>query len=665
MISNKKNKGIHTCLLACLILSVFACNTKNSLEAKGVKRTVDDIELERCVRSRSNLIPIGDASIQNILDSGFYADKTKFIGSLLMTTTGKSKVLIRPRRFGKSALISTIATIAEGEISKTLFEGCYIHSGKFKYYNPRLNVIEKKTYDWKKYPVIRLDFSQLNNKTPDGLEQDIMEVLDEIASRYNIVIEGKSYQAKYRKLLNKLITLKHDYEPKVIVLIDEYDSPMIKFKFDSKAYNARKEILASFYKIVKSCAKDCKLIFLTGVTNFSLSDLESGPNNIVDISLSRDASSVAGYTEEDVRRLFAYELEYIAKEKNKVRDKETTEEQSIDTVINDLKDYYDGYQFSQSGIRLFNPTSILYFFKEEGAFRNYWYKTGDPTLLLKQIQKDIDRFTNVEWDKLIFKATTNELMSTEDNEDIDLIPLMYQTGYLTIDSYNSQKDQYILTFPNQEVRESLHKNLAKVALKKQKEYGAEWSDSILKSLHKEKWHDFLLMLYNRCFSNTSYLFIENEEKSFHRALYLFLVGACHDKDGITVSVEEHSGSGRPDIVINDHNHKTVYILELKKNGSANEALQQIEDRNYDKKYHKDYKRVINMGLNCIFDTQTINKNPNHRNINESSIVVKRKKSNDSLRFLQDNKQYFERKDGDFVLSNKTTTRKGKTRNKGV
>ncbi|TDG93288.1 hypothetical protein CCPUN_09450 [Cardinium endosymbiont of Culicoides punctatus] len=132
-----------------------------------------------------------------------------------------------------------------------------------------------------------------------------------------------------------------------------------------------------------------------------------------------------------------------------------------------------------------------------------------------------------------------------------------------------------------------------------------------------------------------------------------------------MSVEEHSGSGRPDIVINDHNHKTVYILELKKNGSANEALQQIEDRNYDKKYYKDYKRVINMGLNCIFDVQTTNKNPNHRNINASSIVVKRKKSNDSLRFLQEDKQYFERKDGDFVLSNKTITRKSKTRNKGV
>ncbi|WP_165941955.1 AAA family ATPase, partial [Cardinium endosymbiont of Culicoides punctatus] len=300
------------------------------------KRPSEDVEIgsdsKRQKLAYTGVLPICQSDIRDVIHSGYYADKTEYVWRLIKRNG--PVFLVRPRRFGKTLLIDTIDKIAQGEEYRHLFSDCFIETGAIKLNPDDPNETPQKYVPlggkWPKYPVIRLDFSQLNNKTPDELEQDIMEVLDEIASRYNIVIEGKSYQAKYRKLLNKLMTLKHDYEPKVIVLIDEYDSSIAKLKSnldklyqaykikeDSKSkpqviadaetlYKKNKDILEGFLSTVKSYSGSCQLILLTGVYKFSLSELGSGANifHPGNVSLLTQYAGVVGYTKEHIETIF-------------------------------------------------------------------------------------------------------------------------------------------------------------------------------------------------------------------------------------------------------------------------------------------------------------------------------------------------------------------------
>ncbi|TDG94751.1 hypothetical protein CCPUN_07450 [Cardinium endosymbiont of Culicoides punctatus] len=717
--NNKKNYAI----LLCLVLSLFSCKEhKHIMEMRGIKRKPDNMALEHFVKKRNDLLPIGNASIRKILASGIYSDKTKFIGSLLMSTEGQSKFLIRPRRFGKSTLISTIATIAEGTVNKALFEGCYIHSNKFECWNLTLGTIENKAYNWKKYPIIRLDFSNLSKSVK--LEEDIKKDLYGIAEKYGIESnmqnpeEEASMESYYKDLVNKLIKKFTDlqkqefedrkmekanksqeqeqafikfqeqesaYSNQVIVLIDEYDGAVVNLDWNSSKYKNGMTILGDFFRVVKSRAEDCKLVFVTGVTNFTLSDIGSGPNNFEDISLYEEVFDITGYTEKDIRELFAYELEYICQERNKripieqsieqqstnkEKNREVPVKQSVDTVMNDLKDYYNGYKFFEKDLNrtepntirkdfsVFNPTSILYYFKQEGKLKNYWYRTGDPSILLEQMNKHIEKFM-VDWDDLKFEATEEELLFTKQKKDIDLIPLMFQTGYLTIDS--CENDMYTLKFPNEEIKQSLLKNIEEAALARQEEDGKAYS-GIFDTLKNENWNEFLLTLYNNCFTNAGYIFLNDTEKSFHAAIHLFLVGACHNIPTINVSSEKISGSGRSDIIINDTKNHIAYIIELKKSNQSSdvavdEALNQIASRNYDKNQYKSHKKIVHIGLNCIFDIRKIkNKHPNHRNIDACCILVKRKKGR-SQSFSVENKRYFEHQGEEFVWSNRIPTRR--------
>ncbi|TDG95792.1 AAA family ATPase [Cardinium endosymbiont of Culicoides punctatus] len=628
----KKDRTIYTMVL-CLMLSLFSCKKhKYGMEQEN-KRTGEDLEqiIEQVAEMDLDRLPIGDADIKNVIGSGYYADKTKFAGKLLME--GKPTFMVRPRRFGKSLLISTIATIAEGAINKELFKNYFIYNGVFKDENGK-----KIKYDWKKYPVIRLDFSGLNNTSSKKLEGDLIELLDDIGLQYKIKITGKSLQTRFRRLINTLTTLKEGYEPKIVLLIDEYDRPVVNLDWRSQQHNDCMKVLKDFFTVVKSCAGDCQLIFLTGVTKFSLVNLGSGANIFQgnDVSLKQVFSDVAGYKEEDIKNLFKNRFSYVIREMKKRTGKTYTKE----GIMEAIKSYYNGYRFSYDGPFMYNPNSVLSFF-QEGSLQGYWYRTGDPSILLNQMRDEIDRF-DLDWEKLRFYVTQDDIMFTQSKKPLSLEALMYQTGYLSIDTYNPANGQYALKIPNEEVRVALTQNIQEVFLDEQKEIGVHHKEHVLAALQQEDWTRLLQLFRDACFANTSYEALKDDEKDFQNILHAFLNGVCHHTvGGPRIRVEEHSGSGRSDITMDDIKNNVVYIIELKKNQSAEVAIEQIEQKNYSGKYFRK-KKIVHIGLNCIFNREDIN----HRNINECMIEVKRQDSNNNL--TKDPKKKFVFKDEKFV-----------------
>ena len=349
-----------------------------------------DKELKRAEKqaNKSVQIPIGKASVKQMIDAGFYADKTSYI-TKLFKHEGTYYFFTRPRRFGKSLLLDTIDQIAQG--NKELFKTCAIYADK--------------TYKWKKYPVIWLNFSELARDDPEKLQNNLIDVLYTFAKNHTIdrsaidpIIGDPTVEGTLGKLIDALKKLGGGYEPTPIILIDEYDSPLISCK--KEQYEAVLAVLSSFFKVLKARQKDCKFIFVTGVTKFHLSGLTSGANSAKDISLDNEYATVLGYTEEDINNLFFKGnadnihavIESIKKEYR--GDKCYTSTQ----LKQELKDYYNGYYFTRGANQgVYNPDSILKFFYEKD-FGNYWSNSGNPTILLKQIQQNIYRF-DINWKK--------------------------------------------------------------------------------------------------------------------------------------------------------------------------------------------------------------------------------------------------------------------------
>ncbi|TDG95548.1 AAA family ATPase [Cardinium endosymbiont of Culicoides punctatus] len=603
-----------------------------------------NINNKRSKLEYTGILPITQSNIEDVVVSGFYSDKTAHVWRLLKN---KGAVfMVRPRRFGKSLLIDTIAKIAEGDKYRHLFSDCCIGRDKIKInkHNPKE---EPKEYDWKKYPVIRLDFSKLDNESSETLKAELKRLLYTVAKNYGVEsklhnpIGHDSFQSYYENLIASLKALKakdDSYENKVVVLIDEYDSQLINLDWKSQTYNDCIKVLKDFLTVVKSCTNDCQLIFMTGVTRFSLTDLGSGANIFQgnDVSIDNEFSDVAGYKEEDIENLFQNRFAYVIKElENRKGEKYTVEK-----VIDAIKSYYNGYRFSYNGISMYNPSSVLSFF-QKGHLKGYWYRTGDPSILLKQMREKIDRF-DMDWQELRFSVTEDDIMFTKSRKALTLEALMYQTGYLTIDKYDPTDETYSLKFPNKEVRDSLSKNIEEIILEEQEEIGKEDSQHVLAALNEENWPSLLQLFRDSCFANASYEALKDEEKSFQHILHSFLNGACHHTvGGPHMRVEEQTGCGRSDITIDDTKNNVVYIIELKKNQSAEKALKQIEKNKYSNKYYRK-KKIVHIGLNCVFNKD----DDAHRNINECIIEVKRKDHNNNL--SKDAKKKFVSRDQVFV-----------------
>ncbi|WP_419241349.1 AAA family ATPase [Cardinium endosymbiont of Nabis limbatus] len=584
---------------------------------------MDDTKEDKALKSvaqqgaESVHIPIGSADVKEMIAQKLYADKTAYI-TKLFRTNGIYYFFTRPRRFGKSLLLDTINQIAQG--NKALFKECAIYADQ--------------TYKWKKYPVIWLNFSEVAKGNPEKLENNLIDVLYTFAQNHTIdrssidpIIGEPTVEGTLGKLIDALKKLGDGYEPQPIILIDEYDSPLISCK--KEQYEEVLSVLSSFFKVLKARQKECKFIFVTGVTKFHLSGLISGANSANDISLHEDYAGMLGYTEEDIDKLFLSKETIIHPVLEKLNRKKTQEaKHTLIEVKRALKDYYNGYCFTADKmISVYNPDSILKFFYEKD-FGNYWSNSGNPTILLKQIQQNIYRF-DMNWQKDSFPIKKNEFKNLACSiHEMPLLPLMYQTGYLTMnldpvtdpvedkcidvldDAHNTT---YYLKFPNGEVQSSLKLTLSRFIAQKQQETGKTCSASILASLRKEAWVAFLNLIRSACLAKAGYRFLDKTERSFQGALYSFLNGAFHATHDTWASAERDSGIGRTDIVMEDQYNaqSTVYIFELKVDKPALYALEQIHNKDYSIQYDLCYKKVL-IGLKY---------DPVKLNITEAAIEV--------------------------------------------
>ncbi|TSJ81353.1 AAA family ATPase [Cardinium endosymbiont of Dermatophagoides farinae] len=416
--------------------------------------------------------------------------------------------------------------------------------------------IKNKTYKWKKYPVIWLNFSELVSKEPDLLEKELQYKLLEIANKYGInELKAPSLSTKLGELINILGRLQEGYEPTPIILIDEYDSPLISCKKDQYEYVLA--VLSSFFKVLKGRQKDCKFIFVTGVTKFHLSGLTSGANSANDISFHEDYAEMLGCTEEDIDNLFLSKDRIVHPILERLNRKNTQEEKYTFIQLKQaLKDYYNGYCFTADKmVSVYNPDSILRFFYAKD-FDNFWFNSGSPIILLQQMKQNIHRF-NMDWDKCSFPIDKVRFKLVHPSfHEMPLLSLMYQTGYLTMDldpSHVQDKNHltYYLKFPNQEVKSSLKLILADFIVQAHQEAGKACSASVLSALRKEAWVSFLNIVRSDCLAKAGYRFLDKTEKSFQGTLYAFLNGAFHEMHDTNASAERDSAIGRLDIVMEE------------------------------------------------------------------------------------------------------------------
>ena len=536
---------------------------------------------------KKNALPIGYSDVTSVIETGYYVDKTKYAQELIEKSN--PIFIARPRRFGKSLFIETLATICRGE--KAVFKDYHIG---------------KNGYAWKKYPVIGLDFSGVSNNTSEELSADIKRLLKEIAFSYSVKIEGGTVKDTLRSLVLQLIHLHHTsakkesiqstYEPEIVVLIDEYDAPIVNLVKGSSLEQSNIRVLKDFFMTLKSLNKYFQLVFVTGVSKFNLSDVFSGANHLDDITIDASADAMFGYTQQEIIDTFSKNLEDIALEWRKDSNKEITKEM----VIKKMAHYYNGYKFHKHGTSVYNPWSILKFLKS-GTLSNYWYSSGNPELLLTQMKQDPSRFELLK--NRHTKAFEHELMYTGSRSQISLKSLMFQTGYLTIDSYDKTTDLYTLKFPNIEIEESFEKSLQDSFEKDIKDHFLQERNNMRAALSNKDIKAFINNV-NVAFYTIPYYLDTKREGQYHSNLHMLLQGLGFLAGNIGyVYSEPPTSSGRPDIVLEIEN--VLYIIEIKYKSTGTAALQQIKENHYYEPYTFRKKEIVLLGINFNEATRTI------------------------------------------------------------
>lgn len=366
-------------------------------------------------------LPIGIQSIEKIIKDGYvYVDKTALIYQLI--TEEPYYFLSRPRRFGKSLLVSTLKAIFTG--NKELFKDCQIYLTDYK---------------WEKHPIIHLDFTQIPTDSPEQLEVALKEILESIAKSYNIPMSGSSLQLQLANLIREL-----SKQNQVVFLVDEYDKPLIDNLSRLDIAAANRDLLRGFFGVLKGLDDHLKFVFVTGVSKFSHVSLFSGINHLKDITINPKYATLLGYTEEEITLFFKEHLANIAQKQTK----------TCQELTKLMQYWYNGYGFSREKATVYNPFSTLLFL-ENGEINNYWFQTATPTFLINVIKKQtypLDQISGIQVGDTIF--------NNHDLEKISLISLMWQTGYLTIKSYDPSTRLYYLDYPNEEVKVSFLEYLA-------------------------------------------------------------------------------------------------------------------------------------------------------------------------------------------------------------
>ena len=493
--------------------------------------------------------PIGIQDFGTLRTSGHhYVDKTEQITRA--TRSGKYFFLSRPRRFGKSLLISTLAELHSGNAA--LFEGLW--------------AAEYWDFAAKLRPVVWLEFSKMAYDA-NGLPFELNATLAKHAEKFGVELPGPDYKTDFAALLERI----HEKTGQpVVVLVDEYDKPIIDYLDDHPRAEENRAVMKQFYGVLKPSDPHLEMVFITGVSAFAKVSIFSDLNNLKDITLSPLATDLVGLTEAELDANFGEPLA------------------DVDRDL--LREYYNGYSWTGGQPRVYNPWSILRFLDEGCRFQNFWYATGTPTFLVKELRRR--RYTD-----LSGRTLNQAELTAFDFTQLDPVVVMFQTGYLTVVEYRERGNRYTLDYPNREVRESFLQGLLKVYLGSPTipPTGSSQVWDIIEALEAGD-VDTVVTALNSIFAVLPY----EHWNADHEFLFHAIVHLVFTLVGVEVRSEVHTSGGRCDILVEVDGY--VYAIEFKRDRPAAEALAQIEDRGYLRPYagRKDLKRIA---VGISFETE--------------------------------------------------------------
>ena len=511
--------------------------------------------------------PVGIQDFEKLRTNGcVYVDKTDLIYQLVQ----KDYVFLsRPRRFGKSLLSSTLKYYFQGR--KDLFQGL---------------AIENLEQEWVAYPVLHFDLSMAKNQDTMGVKSEIERQL----RSYELIYGSDEKNDSPGKRLAHLIKTAHTQTgKKTIVIIDEYDAPMLDVLHDDEKIAEVRRMMQEFYAPLKACDADLRFVFITGITKFSQLSIFSVINNLTNVSMQPEFSAICGITEEELHTVFAEDIAMLA----------TKYKTDAARMRIRLKEQYDGYHFSENKVDIYNPFSILKAFAQQ-KIAPYWFESGTPTYLIHQMKHfrtDITSLDSVSAIAPDFDQPTEGMT--------DALPLMYQSGYLTIKEYNEDLEQYTLGIPNNEVRVGLTSNLLPLYT-----YPSTYrSSSLIMQFHEAIYYEDLekaLSVLRSYLAGIPYpeggkAVLEDMEKNeYYYETIFYLIFSFMNRH---IQTQVKTCRGRADMVM--QTAKTIYVFELKINKPAQEALKQIDDKGYMIPYATDGRKLVKCGISFSTETRTI------------------------------------------------------------
>ncbi|MCD8206346.1 MAG: ATP-binding protein [Bacteroidales bacterium] len=502
--------------------------------------------------------PIGIQSFEKLRTEGcVYVDKTEFVYKL--ASTGSYYFLSRPRRFGKSLLLSTLKAYFEGK--KELFGGL---------------AIERLEQDWAEYPVLYLDLTGEEY----AKESDLEERFDKTIGQWEEVY-GKSDGSPAVRFESVIRRAYGKTGKKVVILVDEYDKPLVETIDNRELQEKYRRALKAFYSVLKAQDQYIRFAFLTGVSRFGKVSVFSDLNNLKDISMDARYSAVCGITEREIDAYFKEEVARLAENMRL----------SVGQARMKLKEQYDGYHFCEDCEGMYNPFSLLNAL-DGGKIGNYWFDTATPTMLAKLLMD-----TDYRLDELGEATATPDMLGSIETMHDNPIPLIYQSGYLTIHGYDPLTGEYQLGFPNREVESGFKKAILYYyipATRNTTEFGF---GKFLADANGGKAEDFMKRL-RAMFASMSYKVAGEKELYFQNAVSIFFTVM-----GLVSEVERYTSEGRIDLVMTTG--KYIYVMEFKLDGKAEEALKQIDDKNYTLQYSVGSRKIIKIGVNFSSSTRNI------------------------------------------------------------
>jgi len=501
--------------------------------------------------------PIGIQDFRKIREEDFvYVDKTEQIFRILQN--GQYFFLSRPRRFGKSLLLSTLKELYSGQ--KALFEGLWIED----------------QWDWSvQQPVIHLKFATFPYKY-NPLKDAIAFSLQKEGEHLGVQLSDNPLSNPLEELIKKTFD---KYGRKVVLLVDEYDKPIIDYLDDMEQAEANRAVLKNFYSVIKDSDPYLELVFITGVSAFSKVSIFSELNNLSNISLHRYTDTLLGITQKEMEAYFSEPLRHIAE----------VEHMPVESLMDKVRLWYNGYSWNGTD-RLYNPFSILRFLDAQ-AFQNFWFETGTPTFLVKEMRKH--GYYDVEQ----AEATPEQLTSFHVGA-LDPIGVLFQTGYLTIDHFDETYQQYILRYPNREVRFSMQQHLLLVYQEKYPGNALSPVVAIAKALAVGDIEQVVATL-NGAFASIPYDLWQKENEHFYHAL----VHLTFSLLGAYIRSEVHTARGRCDALVENEHY--IYAFEFKLDGSAEAALQQIHEKGYLAPYQGSPKEKVAVGINFSTEQKAV------------------------------------------------------------